>query len=77
MVIAQACTKWQSGMSDAKKPRHPEVNFLPPLDMVLAFFKKKDKPGVVNNTPQELDVKRIINHINDDEQPHADQKTND
>jgi hypothetical protein len=23
------------------KPRHPETNFLPPLDMVLTFFDKK------------------------------------
>ena len=59
---------------DKKKPRHPEVNFLPPLDMVLSFFKK-DKPGTVNDMSQapeevkEQDVKRIIDHINHDEQP--------
>jgi hypothetical protein len=67
---------------EKKKPRHPEVNFLPPLDMVLSFFKKKDKPNPVNNTPQEPEevkdeVKRIIDHINHDEQSHSDQKTND
>jgi hypothetical protein len=66
-----------------KKPLHPEVNFLPPLDMVLSFFKKKDKPSVVDTTPQESEevqghaVKRIIDHIAHDEQQHADQKTND
>ena len=30
-------------MPDEKKPRHPEVNFLPPLEMILSFFKKKTK----------------------------------
>ena len=69
-------------MPDEKKPRHPEVNFLPPMDMILSFFKKKDKSSVVDHTPQEpeevheQDVKRIIKRINDDEQPHNDQKTN-
>ena len=28
-------------MPDEKKPRHPEINFLPPLDMILTFFDKK------------------------------------
>lgn len=32
-------------MSDDEKtrprPRHPEINFLPPLDMILTFFDKK------------------------------------
>ena len=30
-------------MSDDEntKPRHPEINFLPPLDMILTFFNKK------------------------------------
>ena len=27
-------------MPDEKNPRHPEVNFLPPLDMVLTFFDR-------------------------------------
>ena len=71
-------------MLDEKKKRlHPETNFLPPLDMVLSFFKKQEKPSVVNNTLQETkevheqDVKRIINHITHDEQQQSDQKTND
>ncbi len=60
---------------EQKKLLHPETNFLPPLDMVLSFFKKKDKPNVASNPEQELDevqghaVKRIIDHINHDEQP--------
>jgi len=62
-------------MPDEKKPLHPETNFLPPLDMILSFFKKKDKPGPVNITTQESEevqghaVKRIIEHINHDEHP--------
>ena len=57
---------------EKKKPLHPETNFLPPLDMVLSFFKK-DKPDV-NSTPDESEevqghaVKRIIEHITRDEQ---------
>ena len=68
---------------EKKRPLHPEINFLPPLDMVLSFFKKKDKPSPVTNTEQESDevqghaVKRIINHITHDEQQQSDQKTND
>jgi len=84
MAVVKVCIKWQLRMPDEKtKPRHPEVTFLPPLDMVLSFFKRKDKPGTVNDMPQELeevkeqDVKRIIDHINHDEQPHTDYKTND
>ena len=70
-------------MSDEiQQPLHPETNFLPPLDMVLSFFKKKEKPSVVNNTLQEpeevheQDVKRIINHIAHNEQ-QLEQKTSD
>lgn len=67
---------------EKKKPLHPETNFLPPLDMVLSFFKKKEKPDV-NSPMDESDevqghaVKRIIDRITHDDQQHADQKTND
>ena len=60
---------------EKKKPLHPETNFLPPLDMVLSFFKKKDKPAAADNESQASEevqghaVKRIIDHINHDEQP--------
>jgi hypothetical protein len=66
---------------EKKKDLHPETNFLPPLIMVLSFFKKKDKPGVVTNPEQESDevqghaVKRIIEHIAYEEQP-ANQRPN-
>ena len=67
---------------EKKKPLHPETNFLPPLDMVLSFFKKKEKPAE-NSTADETEevqghaVKRIIDHIAHDEQQSTDQKTND
>jgi hypothetical protein len=84
MVIAKAFTKWPSRMpAEKKKPLHPEINFLPPLEMILSFFKKKDHPAVVNTTPQEpdevkeQDVKRIIQRINNDAQSQPDHKTND
>jgi len=38
--------KWLVCMPDEKKkPRHPEINFLPPLQMILSFFKKKTDPS--------------------------------
>jgi hypothetical protein len=77
MALVKVCMSWQLlRMPDEKtKPRHPEVTFLPPLDMVLSFFKKKDKPNVVNSAlpeqeVKEQDVKRIIEHIT-----HAEQQT--
>ena len=60
---------------EKKKPLHPETNFLPPLDMVLSFFNKKEKPAAADNespASEEVQghaVKRIIDHINHDEQP--------
>jgi len=58
-------------MPDEKKPRHPEVNFLPPLDMILSFFKKKDKKTTSNNKPaddqkesEEKAVEKIIEKLN-------------
>jgi len=65
--------QWQAHMpDDGKKPRHPEINFLPPLDMILSFFKKKDKPSTASDKPQEPEevkdeVKRIIERINNNE----------
>lgn len=64
--------KWQAVMSDEKKPDKPEIPFLPPLKMVLAFFDrearkrgflKKDDTKPVNT--KAYDVKRIIDRLND------------
>jgi hypothetical protein len=44
-------------MPDEKKPLHPETNFLPPLHMVLSFFKKKPQKNDVNKEPAEEEQK--------------------
>jgi len=49
-------------MPDEKKPRHPEINFLPPLDMILTFFKKDAR-------------KRALKKQETDKQKEADEKT--
>ena len=60
---------------EKKKPLHPETNFLPPLDMVLSFFKKKDNSAAADNESQASEevqghaVKRIIERITHEEQP--------
>jgi hypothetical protein len=52
-------------MSDDEKtkPRHPETNFLPPLNMILTFFdKKKRKRGEqekVADKEKELEEKNV------------------
>jgi len=57
---------------DDKKPRHPETNFLPPLDMILSFFKKKKKneKDIAKDKPaEEADekaVEKIIEKLNKD-----------
>lgn len=59
-------------MSEDKKTARPEISFLPPLKMVLAFFDrearkraslKKDDTRPVNTTGH--DVKRIIDRLNE------------
>jgi hypothetical protein len=49
-------------MPDEKKPRHPETNFLPPLNMILSFFNKDAR-------------KRVLKKKEVDEQKEADEKT--
>jgi hypothetical protein len=75
-------TNWQGRMPDDRKPRHPETNFLPPLNMILSFFKKQDKKRTVNDQePEEVkeEVKRIIEKINADDEATKtrDQETRD
>jgi hypothetical protein len=60
---------WQAHMPDEKKPRHPEINFLPPLNMILSFFKKKDRKSDVKKKPEEKEleekvVEKIIEKLN-------------
>ncbi len=54
---------------DKKKPRHPEINFLPPLDMILSFFKKKESKSDVKKAADEKEqeekaVEKIIDKLN-------------
>jgi hypothetical protein len=55
---------------EEKKPRHPEINFLPPLDMILSFFKKKDQKKNLKDKPadekesEEKAVEKIIDKLN-------------
>ncbi|HEU0292365.1 MAG TPA: hypothetical protein VFR47_06495 [Anaerolineales bacterium] len=46
-------------MPDEKKPLHPETNFLPPLSMILSFFKKKPKKNVVNKELDKEEQKEV------------------
>jgi hypothetical protein len=61
-------------MSDDEKtrPRHPETNFLPPLDMILTFFdKKKRKPSKQAETvdeekiSEEKNVEKLIEKLSE------------
>jgi hypothetical protein len=45
---------------EKKEPRHPEVTFLPPLGMVLAFFDKKvRKRSQKKDDPETSDEKTV------------------
>jgi hypothetical protein len=63
-------------MPDEKKVSRPEISFLPPLKMVLAFFDREAhnpplKPGDTRPVEtKEHDVKRIIDRLN-----HTDPST--
>jgi len=51
------------------KPRHPETTFIPPLHMILSFFKKKDPQTDVKKTAEEKEaeekaVEKIIDKLN-------------
>lgn len=58
-------------MPEEKKPSRPEISFLPPLKMILAFFDrearklnvKRDDTRPVDT--KEHDVRRIIDRLND------------
>ena len=44
---------------DKKDPRHPEVTFLPPLGMVLAFFDKKVRKSAGKKEADASDEKTV------------------
>jgi len=63
-------------MSDDEraKPRHPETNFLPPLDMVLTFFNtiyKKDRQEKTvdeQHEAEEKNVEKLIEKLSEKEE---------
>ncbi len=63
-------------MSDEeKKPIHPEINFLPPLNMVLTFFNKKIRKRIPEQeTPDEQEevteknVEKLIEKLSEKEE---------
>jgi hypothetical protein len=64
-------------MSDEKKEKdsiHPEINFLPPLKMFLAFFdkearqKKKKKKDEKQEEPDEKAVEKLIEKLSETEE---------
>ena len=44
---------------DKKDPRHPEVTFLPPLGMALAFFDKKVRKSTSKKEADVSDEKTV------------------
>ena len=50
-------------MPDENDKRHPEANFLPPLNMVLAFFdktfRKRDEQNGTTEAQKEIDEKNV------------------
>lgn len=63
MIRVNAFEKRQALMPDEKKPRHPETNFLPPLDMILTFFdrtfRKRDAQKEGAGGQKEIDEKTV------------------
>ena len=52
-----------------KKPLHPEVTFLPPLEMVLAFLdKKKNKRTRNEEASDEKSVEKLIEKLSEKEE---------
>ena len=50
------------------KPRHPEINFLPPLDMVLTFFNKFRKSNEKKKEEtEEKNVEKLIEKLSEQE----------
>lgn len=63
-------------MPDEKKEkdsRHPEINFLPPLKMFLAFFdkesrQKRRKKSAAQEDPDEKNVEKLIEKLTESEE---------
>lgn len=62
-------------MPDEKKPRLPEINFLPPLDMVLTFFDRtfrrrgaQDEMDDEQKQAEEKNIERLIEKLSEKEE---------
>jgi len=59
--------------NEKKKPLHPEINFLPPLKMFLAFFdresrqKKKKKNSEKQEETDEKNVEKLIEKLSEED----------
>lgn len=67
--------KWLQPMSNEKtdkEPRHPEINFLPPLKMFLAFFDKesrqKKRKSAKQENQDEKNVEKLIEKLSENEE---------
>jgi hypothetical protein len=77
MPMSSILKKWRVHMPDEEKPRHPETNFLPPLRMILSFFKKKTKKDDVDKKASEEEqkevdekaVEKLIEKLHDKDKP--------
>jgi hypothetical protein len=62
-------------MPDEKKPRLPEINFLPPLDMVLTFFDRafrrrgaQEEKSEEQKQADEKNIERLIEKLSEKEE---------
>lgn len=62
-------------MPDEKKPRLPEINFLPPLDMVLTFFDRtfrrrdmQEEKADEQKQADEKNIERLIEKLSEKEE---------
>ena len=79
--IASPFTKWQMHMPDVHRPNekkslHPEINFLPPLDMLLSFFKRRRSSQASNKSAEEEQkkvdekaVEKLIEKLHEKDKP--------
>lgn len=62
-------------MPDEKKPRLPEIHFLPPLDMVLTFFDRtfrrrdmQEEKADEQKQADEKNIERLIEKLSEKEE---------
>ena len=65
--------QWNGGLmsNEKKEPLHPETNFLPPLNMFLAFFDKESRQKKKKTRQEDSDeknVEKIIEKLSENDQ---------